>query len=621
MSEQSVLEINGLSVAFEGFEGTRQVLRDIGLRIASGRVVALVGETGAGKSVLVQAIMRLLPQTGVRESGRILLDGQDLRTTPEATLRTLRGSAMGLVVTNPRARLNPVQNIGGQLVDALAAHGTAAREALQARALELMHNMGIPDPERRMSSYPHELSGGMCQRIVIAMAIANRPRLLLADEPTAGLDVTIQLQIMELMQRLVRELGSGVLLVTRDLGLAAHFADDVIVMRSGEIVETQPTRSFFAAPRDPYSAALITASRSLMSRAGNDAPQVRGAQETAKVLEVEGLTKHFPLGRNGGFVYAVNGVSFSIARGETLALVGESGSGKTTTGRLVLGLTRPTSGRVSLLGQDLTAISARDLRRVRPRMQTVFQEPSESLNPRFTISRSIEEPLLYRGGMDAGARRRRVAELLEMVRLPEAVGALYPHQISAGQQQRAAIARAVATDPDLVILDEPTSSLDISVRAEILLLLRNLQAEIGLSYLFISHDLSAVQQLSHRIAIMYLGSIVEIGTTDAVFGRQMHPYGRALLSSVLAPDPEQIGTRLTLTGEIPSPVRKPSGCPLVGRCPIEVAGCATRAPALEEIGNGHLVACHRVGDVLAAGSIESLAHAQGRLQAEGVLPQ
>lgn len=613
MDAAPLLQVSDYSVVFEGFETSATVLRGINLKLLAGQVIALVGETGAGKSVLVQSVMRMLPDKGAKATGLIKLQGHDLGAMDEAMLRQVRGKEMGLVVTNPRARLNPVQSIGGQIVDAIAAHEPAtAQTALIERAIGLLRDVGIPDPERRMEAYPHELSGGMCQRVVIAMAIANRPLLVLADEPTAGLDVTIQLQIMELLKRLVRDLGSGVLLVTRDLGIAAHFADEIVVMRAGEIVEHQPTPDFFAAPRDPYSRMLLNASRSLTSRAGDHSTPTRRVRSES-VLKVEGLTKHFSLSRGKGFIYAVNDISFSIEHGETLALVGESGSGKTTTGRLVLGLTSPTAGRVELLGTDLTHQSSDVIRSYRPRMQIVFQEPSESLDPRFTIGRSIEEPLRYRGSTERAAHHARVHDLLDLVMLPRRVARLYPHQISAGQQQRAAIARAIATDPDLVILDEPTSSLDISVRGEILSLLRALQDELGISYLFISHDLSAVEQISHRIAIMYLGSIVEIGETGAIFSRQLHPYGRALISSVLMPDPEQKQSRLTLTGEIPSPVKRPTGCPLVGRCPIEIASCAISMPALKDVGDGHHVACHRVKETLAAGSIEALAAREGRL--------
>lgn len=623
MNETPLLQIRDLSVTFDSFSGSNQVLKDVGLDLQAGRVTALVGETGSGKSVLVQAIMRMLPADSARASGTIALDGNMLQDLDEAELRNLRGSKIGLVVTNPRAQLNPVQTIGSQLVDAIAAHTSNGRKEDHAkRALELLNAVGIPDPERRSQSYPHELSGGMCQRVLIAMALANRPRLILADEPTSGLDVTIQLQVMDLLKKLVAELGSAVLLVTRDLGLAAHYADEVVVIREGEIVERSTTREFFAGPRHAYSRMLLETSRATADPVAAILPQgqPQGASAEASILEVDGLVKQFHLDRGKSVVYAVNDVSFSIMRGETLSLVGESGSGKTTTGRLVLGLTKPTEGKIVLLGTDLGNASAKVVREHRPRMQIVFQEPRESLDPRFTIGRSIEEPLLFRGSLSKKARQARVEELLNLVRMPASIARLYPHQISAGQQQRAAIARAIATDPDLIVLDEPTSSLDISVRGEILTLLRNLQAELGLSYLFISHDLAAVEQVSHRIAIMYLGFIVEIGPAEAIFRRQIHPYGRALISSVLAPDPEQRQQRLTLTGEIPSPVKRPRGCPLSGRCPLEIALCSQEIPAMVEVGEGHQAACHRVQDILAARTIEALAAQEGRLpQMEAVL--
>ncbi len=324
------------------------------------------------------------------------------------------------------------------------------------------------------------------------------------------------------------------------------------------------------------------------------------------IVRVDGLVKHFPLGRGHGTVYAVNGVSFSIGPGETLGLVGESGSGKTTVGRCILRIVEPTEGAVTFDGVDLAHLPERHLRQFRPRMQIVFQEPGESLDPRYRIGRSIEEPLLYRGGLDAASRRRRVRELLDLVRLPEATAARYPHQLTTGEQQRVGIARAIATSPDLVVLDEPTASLDVSVRGEILTLLKRLQDQFGLAYLFISHDLTAVERLSGRIAIMYLGHIVEIGPAASIFGRQVHPYGRALLSSVLEPDPERRRTRFVLSGEIPSPIEEPSGCPLAGRCPIALPRCVTQPPPPMQVAPGHIVACHRAQEILDAGSIESV---------------
>ena len=326
----------------------------------------------------------------------------------------------------------------------------------------------------------------------------------------------------------------------------------------------------------------------------------------APIVRVDGLVKRFPLGRGRGSVHAVNGVSFAIGRGETLGLVGESGSGKTTVGRCILRIIEPTDGAITFDGVDLAHLPERDLRRFRPRMQIVFQEPGESLDPRYRIGRSIEEPLRYRGGLDAAARSTRVRELLDLVKLPGATIARYPHELTSGEQQRVGIARAMATNPDLIVLDEPTASLDVSVRGEILILLKRLQDQLGLAYLFISHDLTAVERLSGRIAIMYLGHIVEIGPAASIFGRQVHPYGRALLSSVLEPDPEQRRTRFVLSGEIPSAIEEPRGCALAGRCPIVLASCATVVPPPVQVAPGHMVACHRAHEILDAGSIESV---------------
>jgi oligopeptide transport system ATP-binding protein len=324
------------------------------------------------------------------------------------------------------------------------------------------------------------------------------------------------------------------------------------------------------------------------------------------IVRVDGLVKHFPLGRRQGTVYAVNGVSFAVGRGETLGLVGESGSGKTTVGRCILRIIEPSEGAITFDGVDLAHLPERDLRRFRPRMQIVFQEPGASLDPRYRIGRSIEEPLRYRGGLDAASRLRRVRELLDSVKLPEAMARRYPHELTAGEQQRVGIARAVATNPDLIVLDEPTASLDVSVRGEILALLKRLQQQLGLAYLFISHDLTAVERLSARIAIMYLGHIVEIGPAASIFAEQVHPYARGLLSSVLEPDPDQRRPRFVLSGEIPSPIEAPRGCPLAGRCPIRLPHCATVPPPPTQVAPGHIVACHRTHEILDAGSIESV---------------
>jgi oligopeptide/dipeptide ABC transporter ATP-binding protein len=606
-----VLSVENLAVAFSSFGGDRAALDGISLAVRAGHVTSLVGETGSGKSVLVKAILRMLPQNARLLAGRVEIDGKDIAHASENEMRRVRGGQIGLVVTNPRSHLNPVQPVGSQIEQAIMAHSPARRAQVAERALELVRAVGIPDPRRRMAAFPHELSGGMCQRIVIAMALANRPRLILADEPTAGLDVTIQLQIMELIQALVAEMNSAVILVTRDLSLAAHFSDDLAVMRAGRIVEHAPTKRFFLGPEDPYSRRLLDTTRTVNTAAADIAAGIVGDA----ILDVEGLTKHFPLRNEKGIVYAVNDVTLTIRKGETLALVGESGSGKTTVGRTILGLTRPTAGTVRFLDIDLAHASKAEMHRLRPRMQIVFQEPGESLDPRFRIGRSVEEPLLHRGGLSQAERQKRIAELLDLVRLPRETIDLYPHQISGGQQQRAAIARAIATDPDLVVLDEPTSSLDISVRGEILSLLKQLQERLHMSYLFISHDLSAVEQLSHRVAVMYLGSVVESGDTASIFRDQFHPYGRALLSSALHPDPQQKRTRLVLTGEIPSPVRQPVGCPLAGRCPIDLPRCAEIPPPVVEVTQGHRVACHRIHEVIVAGSVENLAAGEGRLAA------
>jgi oligopeptide/dipeptide ABC transporter ATP-binding protein len=506
-----------------------------------------------------------------------------------------------LALANPRQHLNPILPIGRQLANVLRAHRPGRRAEAMVLAIGLLRSVGIPDPATRLAAYPHELSGGMCQRLILALAIAHSPCLMLVDEPTSGLDVTISAQILDLLKNAVHTLHSGLLVVSRDLAVVAHYCERVLVMQKGRVVEEAPVRVFFAAPQQPYSRQLLQA-----AAASRDADRNRSAADTqavygpaavvsdaspaAAVLRIDGLVKRFPIG-GGKLLTAVNGVSLAIRPGEALALVGESGSGKTTVGRCILRLIEPTAGTIIFRGRDVTHLAVSEFRQLRSRLQMVFQDPFDSTDPRQRIGDAIIEPLRLSGQSDFRQRRARLEELLDLVGLDRRSMDRYPHELSAGQLQRVGIARALATEPDLVVFDEPTSALDVSVRAEILNLLRDLQHRLNLAYLFISHDLTAVRRLCHRTAVLYLGKLVEIGETESLFEAPLHPYSRALLSSVLYPDPNQVGTPLALSGEIPSPIDQPSGCCLHTRCPLAGEACARIVPPLEEKRPGRQLAC------------------------------
>jgi oligopeptide/dipeptide ABC transporter ATP-binding protein len=602
----ALLEVEGLTVIHQGDRGSRQILDGVGFRLGDGETLGLVGESGSGKSVLLSAITGLLRPPWRVSEGHVRFRGRELIGLPEAEFRRVRGRELGLALANPRQHLNPILPIGRQLANVVSAHRRCRRAEAVALAVGLLRSVGIPDPARRLTAYPHELSGGMCQRLILALAIAHSPCLMLVDEPTSGLDVTISAQILDLLRKAVRTLHSGLLVVSRDLAVVAHYCERVLVLQSGRIVEESPVRDFFAAPRQPYSRQLLKA-----AAASRDADRIGSATEPvparlgraaiisdaspggAAVLRIDGLVKRFPT-RGGKLLTAVNGVSFAIRPGEALGLVGESGSGKTTVGRCVLRLIEPNAGTIRFRGRDVTHLAAGEFRKLRSRLQMVFQDPFDSTDPRQRIGDAIIEPLRLTGRSDLRQRRARLEEMLDLVGLDRRCMNHYPHELSAGQLQRVGIARALATEPDLVVFDEPTSALDVSVRAEILNLLRDLQRRIDVAYLFISHDLTAVRRLCHRTAVLYLGKIVEIGETESLFEAPLHPYSRALLSSVLYPDPDQVLTPLALSGEIPSPIDQPSGCSLHPRCPLASAACADIVPRLEEKRPGRRLACINV---------------------------
>lgn len=593
-----VLSAGGVSTTFFTHAGEVEAVRDVSLDLHKGRMLGLVGETGCGKSVLVHSLVNQVRFPGRVTGGEVLLEGKDLLSLDERSLRRVRGRRIAIISSNPGASLDPLATIGDQLGRAIVAHEKVTAPAATARAIEALESVGIPDPERRKDAHPHELSVGMAQRVLIAMALLHSPDVIIADEPTAGLDVTVQRQVLNLLRRLLIELGSATMIVTRDLGIVAQYCDDVAVMREGSLVEHTPVVGFFDRPSESYSRDLLA--RVMTSAVGESDPTAAGSpveQPADPLLSVRDLVKHFPVrGARHLEVHAVNGVSFDIARGEALGLVGESGSGKTTVGRLVLRLIEPTGGTIDFAGERISEMSEADMRRLRSRIQMVFQEPHASLNPATSVARNIDEPLRV-SGMGRRERAERVREVLQMVHLDKADGDKFPHQLSAGQAQRAGIARAIGTEPDLIVLDEPTSQLDIAIRAEIIDLLNEISAQLGMAYLFISHDLTAVRSVCSRIAVMYLGRIVEVAPTADLFAEQRHPYSKALLSSVLYPDPAASLPDFRLEAEIPSPIHLPTGCHLHPRCPIAAAECAVTYPPLAELSPQRQAACYR-SDVL-----------------------
>lgn len=536
-----LLVVDRLAVTYRVNGAVIDGVREASLTIGQGETVAIVGASGSGKSTTAHAILRLLPPSAAIAGGSVRFRGRDLAQAGEAELRGIRGRAIGFVPQDPTVSLNPVQRIGDQVGEVLRIHGLADRRTARSRAVEALAEAGLPDPEVHAEQYPHELSGGMRQRVLIAIAIIARPALIIADEPTSALDVTVQRQILDRIDVLKRELGTSVLLITHDLGVAADRADRIVVMSQGEVVETGTPAQVLGAPRHAYTKQLIAAAPSLddprsVSRA--TAPDAATAPEPQVLLAAIDLVKEFPVPRaaGGGTHRAVDGVSFAIPRGRTLAVVGESGSGKSTTARLVLRLADPTSGRIEFAGDDLTRLAGRALRQFRRRAQLVHQNPYASLNPRLTIGAIVADPLEAFGLGSRASRARRVAELIDVVALPSSVLRRKPAELSGGQRQRVAIARALAISPELLVLDEPVSALDVSIQDQILTLLVDIQRELGLSYLFISHDLAVVRRIAHEVVVMREGRVVESGGIDAVFRAPRDPYTRALLDAIPGSD-------------------------------------------------------------------------------------
>ncbi|UGQ12546.1 ABC transporter ATP-binding protein [Yinghuangia sp. ASG 101] len=546
----TLLDLRGLEVAYQArHSAAHRVVHGIDLTVAAGEVVAVVGESGSGKSTTAHAVLGLLPRGGTVTAGQVLFDGRDLLTLTDKELRAVRGAEIGFVPQDPGVSLNPVRRVGDQVAEALRVHGLADPATARARAVELLGEAGLPAPGVRARQYPHELSGGMRQRVLIAIALACRPRLIIADEPTSALDVTVQKGILDHLDTLTREHGIAVLLITHDLGVAADRAQRVVVMSQGRVVESGPGATVLTRPEHPYTRALIAAAPGLDApaadapRSGTSGPGAPGPPPDAgaapvadRLLTVSGLGKAFPL-PDGTSVRAVEDVGFHIDRGETYALVGESGSGKSTTARLVLGLERADTGRVDVAGTTVTGLDRTragraELRRLRRRMQIVHQNPYASLDPRMTVADIVAEPLrAFRIG-DRASRRARAAHLVDHVALPADVLGRRPAELSGGMRQRVAIARALAPAPDLLVCDEPTSALDVSVQAQILDLLARLQRELRLAVLFISHDLAVVRRVAHRVGVMRDGRLVESGPADAVLREPEHAYTRELLRAV-----------------------------------------------------------------------------------------
>jgi peptide/nickel transport system ATP-binding protein len=646
----------------DGARGAVRAVDGVDLEIRRGETFAIVGESGCGKTMTALSLMRLLPETGRIVSGSVELAGLDVLGLPEAAMRAVRGRRMAMIFQEPATSLNPVLTVGTQIREVLERHTDLRGAQLEERVHSLLDSVGVPDAARRAGEYPFQLSGGLKQRAMIAMALAAGPELLIADEPTTALDVTIQAQVLELLRELQRKNGMAILLITHDLGIVAQMAHRVAVMYAGQVIETAESRAFFAAPQHPYSRKLFEAlPRS--GRRGEDLAVIKGqvppltqefrrcrfaercdfafdrcsaeapgwtrmadghdvrcflrereragaalvrdaapASERSEggqgepLLEVRDLKVHFPikkglLKRTVGHVKAVDGVSLSIGTGRTLGLVGESGCGKTTVGKAILQLIRP-EGEVRFGGVELSRLRGAELRAHRRDFQIIFQDPYASLNPRMRVADILAEGMASLGiEADAQARSRRVAAILDQVGLARDSVDRYPHEFSGGQRQRIAIARALAVRPKLIVCDEPTSALDVSVQAQILNLLKSLQTELKLSYLFITHNIAVVEYLAHEVAVMYLGRIVERGTMEEVLRSPKHPYTQALLAAV--PKIEAGGTRevIRLEGELPSPVNPPSGCHFHPRCPKAMPECRERYPENFSLSGTRGVAC------------------------------
>jgi len=669
-----LLEIEDLHTEIRLRSATVHALEGVSLNVEAGECLGIVGESGCGKTMTALSIMQLLPPGGHITGGSITLSGQEISSLSDDGMRHVRGNEVGMIFQDPMTSLNPTMTVGDQIAETVLLHRGADHKTALARAVEVLGLVGMPRPAERVSNYPHQLSGGMRQRVMIAMALACEPKLLIADEPTTALDVTIQKQILELIDDLRRRLGLAVILVTHDLGVIAGRADRVAVMYAGKVMETTSTTRLFANPRHPYTEALFGAlpekaadgTERLYSipgmppdltqppkacrfaarcryvqdtcnesepplegdtwdhayrcffpvgQAGDDTDvsrlQVREMdhatrQHTADVdgqqplLTTDGLVKNFSvtagavLQRKVGEVSAVAGVSFAIRPGQTFGMVGESGCGKTTIGRLIVGLERASNGSIRLDGKDLAKMGARDRRRHGSEVQLMFQDSYASMDPRMRVGPILREPLAIQGVGSRREQQAKVDAMLDEVGLPKAAVERYPHEFSGGQRQRLGLARALVLSPKLLVADEPVSALDVSIQAQILNLMQDLQRDLGLTYLFISHDLSVVRYMSDTIGVMYLGKLVEVGPADDVYYNPVHPYTKGLIDAIPLADPrEERATRQKgVAGELPSNIHPPSGCRFRTRCPFAQDLCAEEEPPLRPFATGHLAACH-----------------------------
>jgi peptide/nickel transport system ATP-binding protein len=669
-----LLEITDLHTDIKLKQAVVHAVEGVSLHVEAGETLGIVGESGCGKTMTALSIMKLLPTGGSITGGSIRLSGTEISSLSEDDMRQVRGNEVGMIFQDPLTSLNPTMTVGKQIAESVKLHRGASNEQAMDRAAEVLNLVGLPQAKERINEYPHQFSGGMRQRVMIAMALACEPKLLIADEPTTALDVTIQKQILELIDDLRLRLGMSVILVTHDLGVIAGRADRVAVMYAGKIAETTDTGTLFANPRHPYTEALFQAlpdkaaetkerlysipgippdlvnppvgcrfaarcryvtdrcreedpplggevaghqfacfhpvgaaefSRSVKApeRVGPPQPEFAATDGSGApvLLSVEHLVKDFPVTRGAvlqrrvGFVSAVADVNFAIRSGQTLGLVGESGCGKTTIGRLVVGLEKPTAGAINFQGKDLARSSGREYRQERRDIQLMFQDAYASLDPRMRAGAVLLEPLTVQHIGSRRERNQRVAEMLDHVGLPRTSTERYPHEFSGGQRQRLGFARALMLNPKLIVADEPVSALDVSIQAQILNMMSDLQRELGLTYLFISHDLAVVRYVSSQIGVMYLGKLVEIGPADEVYLRPAHPYSKGLLDSAPVADPEaeQAKVKAGISGELPSAIHPPSGCRFRTRCPLAEDICAEVEPPLRPFpGTGHLAACH-----------------------------
>jgi peptide/nickel transport system ATP-binding protein len=668
----TLLEVRDLRTYIYTRRGVVKAVDGATFSVRRGETLGIVGESGSGKSMTCLSILRLVPEPGGRiVGGQILFDGENLLDKSPEEMRRLRGSRIAMILQDPMASLNPAMTVGEQIAETLALHRGLRGRALDERVIELLRQVRISDPERRVHAYPHQMSGGIRQRVAGAIAISCQPGLLIADEPTTSLDVTIQSQYLRLLKEIQRETNLALVFVTHDLGIVAKLCDRVAVMYAGRIVELGRTRDIFNHPRHPYAVGLLnclptlrrgrepltaiegqppdlasvpegcsfaprcpmaeprcsetrpslepvdsehlvacvragetaTLGRRAATISSGPAPALAEAQGAHDiVLEARGLTKHFPLARGTilsrrfGTVKAVDGVDFVLRRGETLGLVGESGCGKTTTARLVLSLERPTAGGVYFRGHDIQVLSRRERGGYRRAVQAVFQDPFSSLNPRLTIRTTVSEPLAQtEPDLTRAEVAERVAASLTRVGLRPRIADDYPHELSGGQRQRVAIARALTTNPECILLDEAVSALDVSIRAQVMNLLREIQDRSGVSYLFIAHDLAVVKYVSTRIGVMYLGKLVETAAADELYANPLHPYTQILLNNALPAHPDDVRDEVILKGEVPSAFDPPSGCRFHPRCPQALPVCGEVEPTLRDQAGGHQVACHLYG--------------------------